>query len=68
MGIEAKKSKENFERLMENYSKITAELNNYPLWKEKFQNDIMKLVSFSNIRVDYPDLYKIFQAKQILFK
>lgn len=51
--------------LLDNYKKILDDLEDFPLWKEKFENDVMKLFAFSNTVFDTPEIYKLIDQQKI---
>lgn len=53
------KFKEEIEILIENYSKITEALNDYPEWQQKFKQDINKQLSYANIQQNHPEIFKV---------
>jgi hypothetical protein len=53
--------------MIKNYQTIIDALKEYPLWLEKFTNDINKQLANLNIRFDMPEIYEILD-QQKLFK
>lgn len=58
---------EEYRILIENYKMIMISLEEYPMWKEKFDLEAKKLFSYSNILNDFEGVYDIVQ-KQKIFK
>ena len=42
---------------MSNYNLILEGLKEYPLWREKFENDVSKIIAFANIKSKFPEIY-----------
>lgn len=53
--------------IIENYRIILDGLKDYPLWKSKFEDDVNKIIAFSNIKSRLPQIYEIID-KQKFFK
>jgi hypothetical protein len=51
--------------LLDNYKKILDDLKEYPLWREKFENDVIKLFAFTNTVFDTPEIYQLVDQQQI---
>ncbi len=51
--------------LLENYKQVLNDLSDYPLWQEKFELDVSKLFAFSNIVVDFPEIYELVDRQKI---
>jgi hypothetical protein len=56
---------EDLKVLLTNYKTILNELNDYPLWKQKFELDVSKLFAFSNIVFDVPEIYELVDRQKI---
>lgn len=56
---------EEYRVLIENYKKIMISLEDYPLWKEKFEVEAKKLFAYSNILNDFGGVYEIVQQQKI---
>ncbi len=56
-----------FEIIIQNYKLIYEDLKDYPLWQLKFDTEAKRLLSYSNILSDFPEIYSIVQ-QQKLFK
>jgi hypothetical protein len=51
--------------LLQNYKNILEDLEAFPLWKEKFENDISKLFAFNNTVFDTPEIYELINQQKI---
>ncbi len=51
--------------LLQDYKYILDNLKDYPLWQEKFENDVSKLFAFSNIVFDVPEIYQLVDRQKI---
>ncbi len=51
--------------LLDNYKRILEDLKEYPLWKDKFENDIVKLFAFTNTVFDTPEIYALVDQQKI---
>jgi hypothetical protein len=51
--------------LLENYKKIVNDLEEFPLWREKFESDVSKQFAFSNIIIDLPEIYALVDRQKI---
>lgn len=60
-----KKLHEEYEIILQNYKLIYEALNDYPLWQVKFDNEAKKMLSYSNILGDFPEVYSIVQQQKI---
>ncbi len=51
--------------LLQNYKNILQDLKEYPLWMEKFENDVGKLFAFTNTIFDTPEIYELVDQQKI---
>jgi hypothetical protein len=51
--------------LLQNYKNVLEDLKEYPLWREKFENDIGKLFAFTNTVIDIPEIYQLVDQQKI---
>jgi hypothetical protein len=59
--------REDLNIIINNYVIILEALEEYPEWKEKFQNEVTKQFAFMNIQRRFPEVYSLIQ-QQKLFK
>jgi DNA polymerase III delta prime subunit len=50
---------------LNNYKRILEDLDEYPLWREKFEGDISKLFAFTNTIFDTPEIYELVDQQKI---
>jgi len=51
--------------LIDNYHTILENLRDYPLWKEKFENDVSKIIAIANIKSRLPQIYEYIDQQKI---
>jgi len=51
--------------IIENYKTISEGLKEYPLWKAKFENDVSKIIAYSNIKSRLPQIYEYIDQQKI---
>ena len=51
--------------IINNYKKIRDALDDYPLWKAKFITDVSKIIAFSNIKSNLPQIYAEIDQQRI---
>lgn len=56
---------EDLKVLLGNYRAVKAALADYPLWSEKFENDMSKLFAVLNINFDTPEIYDLIDQQKI---
>jgi len=51
--------------IIENYKTIVEGFEDYPLWKDKFVNDVSKIIAFANIKSRLPQIYEYIDQQKI---
>ena len=51
--------------IIENYKTILEGLQDYPLWKDKFENDVSKIIAIANIKSRLPQIYEYIDQQKI---
>ncbi len=51
--------------LLANYGKILEDLKEFPMWREKFEHDVMKVFAFTNTVFDTPEIYGLIDQQKI---
>lgn len=51
--------------LIDNYKVILEGLKDSPLWKEKFENDVSKVVAYANIKSRLPQVYEYINQQKV---
>lgn len=51
--------------IIENYKTILEGLKDYPLWREKFENDVSKIIAYANIKSRLPQIYEYIDQQKI---
>jgi len=51
--------------LIKNYKIILDELKDFPLWKNKFENDVSKIIAYANIKSRLPQIYEYIDQQKI---
>ena len=51
--------------IIENYHVLLEYLNDFPLWKDKFENDVSKIIAYSNIKSRLPQIYEYIDQQKI---
>jgi hypothetical protein len=56
--------KKELDKLLENYKIINRALNDYPLWRQKFEEDINKQLALINIRFHNDKIFDIIDQQK----
>jgi len=51
--------------IIHNYKMILDGLKDYPNWKQKFEEDVSKIIAFSNIKSRLPQIYEFIDQQKI---
>ncbi len=51
--------------IIHNYKMILDSLKEYPCWKEKFENDVSRVIAYSNIKSRLPQIYEFIDQQKI---
>jgi hypothetical protein len=51
--------REELHQLLENYKLIRKNLQDFPLWLEKFEEDVNKQLAYANIRFENEEIFEV---------
>ncbi len=51
--------------IIENYKIVLEGLQDFPLWRAKFENEVSKIIAIANIKSRLPQIYEFIDQQKI---